>query len=160
MNSQIEKLFENAESRYLKPEELDILNHYVSSLPERLEVYRRLRDEEISIMQHVADQLQAAFPQEKQETLERCLKNALLVMRYCAMSMLLDDESFVQERLLDWLSQTLAVYNSQAVDATLYRLLNQAISQAFTPAQINLIKPSLSLAQRALLSSPATATSA
>lgn len=151
MHQQIEAIFDEAESRYLKPEELSILSKYVDSLPQRLEAYRQLRDRELEVMQQVADQLQAEMPQEKVETLERSLKNALLMLRYCAMAMLLNDESFVQERLLSWLGRTVQTYNTQAVDRTLYRLLNQRLSQSLSSDQINLLKPSLLLAQNSLL---------
>ncbi|MEB3337538.1 MAG: hypothetical protein VKJ46_08760 [Leptolyngbyaceae bacterium] len=151
MDAQIATIFDEAESRYLKSEELNILSQYVSSLPQRLETYRLLRDKELEIMQQVADQLQLAMPQETTANLERCLKHALLMLRYCAMSMLLNDESFVKERLLGWLSQTVQAYNTQAIDSTLYRLLNQRLSQVFNPGQLGLLNPPLKLAQTTLL---------
>src|SRR6478672_454670 len=147
MHQQLESLFDEAENRYLKPEELGVLSQYVDSLPQRLETYRQLRDQELALMQQVADQLQAVMPQESIETLERSIKNALLVLRYCAMAMLLNDTSFVQNRLLNWLSRTVQTYNTQAVDMALYRLLNQRLTQVFNPQQLSLLKPSLALAQ-------------
>lgn len=151
MHPQIDTIFDNAEKRYLKPEELDVLNQYVDSLPGRLETYRILRDQEVDILQPVADQLQAALPNEKQEDLERSIKNALLMLRYCAMAMLLNDESFVQDRLLSWLEKSAQVYKTYSIDSTLYRLLNQRLSQTLTPQQLNLLKPPLALAQSSLL---------
>jgi hypothetical protein len=152
MHQQLESLFDEAESRYLKPEELGVLSQYVDSLPQRLETYRLLRDQELDLMQQVADQLQTAMPQEKTETLERSIKYALLMLRYCAMAMLLNDNSFVQNRLLSWLTRTVQTYNTQTVDMALYRLLNQRLSQVLTPQQLSLLKPPLALAQSTLLS--------
>lgn len=151
MHQHLETLFDEAENRYLKPEELKLLSQYVESLPQRMETYRLLRDQEIELMQQVADQLQAALPQEKTEALERSIKNALLMLRYCAMAMLLNDESFVAERLLNWLSRTMQAYDSQKIDATLYRLLNQRLTQVFNPQQMSLLSPPLLLAQKSLL---------
>ena len=151
MHPQIDTLFDEAEKRYLKPEELEILNRYVDSLPDRMETYRRLRDLEVDIMQPVADQLQSALPNERQEDLERSLKNALLMLRYCAMAMLLSDDSFVHNRLLSWLEKSAQVYKTYSIDSTLYRLLNQRLSQTLTPQQLNLLKPSLALAQSSWL---------
>jgi hypothetical protein len=151
MHQHLETLFDEAENRYLKPEELKLLSQYVESLPQRMETYRLLRDQEIELMQQVADQLQAALPQEKTEVLERSIKNALLMLRYCAMAMLLNDESFVAERLLGWLSRTMQAYDSQKIDATLYRLLNQRLTQVFSPQQMSLLSPPLLLAQKSLL---------
>ncbi len=157
MHPQLETLFDDAESRYLKPEELQLISQYVDSLPERLEVYRLLRDQELDLMQSVADRLQAELPQEPQATLERSIKNALLMLRYCAMSLLLNDETFVRDRFLSWVSQTVEVYNSQSVDVKLYRLLNQRLSQMLTPRQINLLAPMLTMAQKALAQPNGTA---
>jgi hypothetical protein len=156
MHPNIDTLFDEAEKRYLKPEELEVLSHYVDSLPERLETYRRLRDTEVEVMQHVADQLQAALPNERQADLERSLKNALLMLRYCAMAMLLNDDSLVQERLLGWLETSVQVYKTYTIDSTLYRMLNQRLSQTLTPSQLNLLKPPLALAQSSLLKLLAT----
>jgi hypothetical protein len=150
MHPQLETIFDEAENRYLKPEELNLLGEYVDSLPERLEAYRSLRDRELKIMQSVADQLQLELPQENVEMLERSIKNALLMLRYCAMGMLLNDEAFVQERLLGWLSQTVQVYDTRSVDAVLYRLLNQRLKQALNPRHLALLGAMLLLAQNTL----------
>ncbi|MDX2216131.1 MAG: hypothetical protein SFY66_22895 [Oculatellaceae cyanobacterium bins.114] len=151
MHPQIESIFNEAENRYLKPEELSTLGQYVDSLPERLETYRTIRDRELEIMQAVADQLQIEMPQEKVENLERSIKNALLTLRYCSMGMLLNDESLVKERLIDWLSQTIKVYNTQTIDSTLHRLLNQQLGQVLNPQQLMLLNSTLTPAQDALL---------
>jgi Phycobilisome protein len=151
MHPQIESIFDEAENRYLKPEELSFLGQYVDSIPERLETYRLIRDRELEIMQAVADQLQVEMPDEKVEHLERSIKNALLMLRYCAMGMLLNDEGLVRERLIGWLGQTMKIYNTQALDSTLYRLLNQQLSQVLNSKQMVLINSMLTLAQDALL---------
>ncbi|MCS6812843.1 MAG: hypothetical protein NZ772_04625 [Cyanobacteria bacterium] len=151
MHPQIEAIFDEAENRYLKPEELTVLNQYVDSLPARLEVYQVLRDRELEIMQPVADQLQAQLPSAKSNDLERSLKNALLTLRYCAMAMLLNDESFVQERLLSWLKQKAQLYNTQEIDTVLYRLLDEKLGQFLNPAQIGLLSPFLQLAKTQLV---------
>lgn len=151
MHSNIEAIFDEAENRYLKTEELGLINQYVDSLPARLDTYRTLRDRELEVMQQVADQLQAAMPQEKVENLERCIKTALLTLRYCAMAMLLNDESFVRERLLSWVCETAGTYQTQTIDATLYRLLNQHLAKTLTSVQMGLFAPMLKLAETAIL---------
>ncbi|MDX2232305.1 MAG: hypothetical protein NW220_21910 [Leptolyngbyaceae cyanobacterium bins.349] len=150
MHPQIEALFDEAERRYLKPEELGLLNQYVDSLPARLTAYRTLRDRELDVMQPVADQLQVEMPQEKIEHLERALKNALLTLRYCAMGMLLNDETFVKERLVSWLGGTMSLYNSQAINTTLYRLIHQRLSQVLGGQAMSLLTPHLLMAQTLL----------
>lgn len=160
MHPQIADIFDEAENRYLKPEELKLISQYVASIPERLDTYRNLRDRELEIMQAVADQLQADLPQEPEEALERCLKNALLMLRYCALSLLLNDETLVEQRFLDWVRPLAKAYDTKSIDAKLYRMLNQQLTKVLTAKQMSYLSPSLSLAQEALLSQPAAATSA
>jgi hypothetical protein len=152
MHSQIATVLEAAESRYLKPEELKLIGQYVASMPERLDTYRSLRDRELEIMQAVADQLQADLPQESEENLERCIKHALLMLRYCALSLLVNDESLIQHRFLEWVGPLAKAYDTKIIDAKLYRLLNQQLSKALTAKQMGYLSPSLALAQEALLS--------
>lgn len=147
MHSQIETLFDEAESRYLKPEELQVLSQYVDSLPARLMTYRNLRDRELEIMQQVADQLQAELPEATIENLERAIKNALLTLRYCAMGLLLNDETFVKERLMSWLGGTMSLYNSGTINTVLYRLMHQQLSTVLGPQPMSLLTPHLIMAQ-------------
>lgn len=160
MQSNLEALFNEAETRYLKAEELQLLNQYVSSLPNRIDAYRALRDREIDLMQWVADQVQGMLPNEKVETLERSIKNALLVLRYSAMGMLLNDETFVQEKLQGWLTQTMRVFNTQAVDTALYQLLDRRLAEVMTPQQTGLLSSHLARAKAVVLQETPTATSA
>lgn len=150
MHPQIEALFDEAESRYLKPEELAVLSQYVESLPARLITYRTLRDRELDVMQQVADQLQAELPQEKIEHLERAIKDALLTLRYCAMGMLLNDETFIRERLTSWLNGTMSLYNSQTINTVLYRLMHQRLSEVLGTQAMSFLTPPLLMAQTLL----------
>lgn len=157
MHPQITQLFDEAESRYLKPDEIGTVHQYITSLPERLDAYRSLRDQELDLMQRVANQLQHDA-NISIETLERSLKHALLLLRSSAMAMLLDDETYLQKRLLQWLTPTMQVYQSQAIpersaaiDTALYRSLNQQLQQTLTPQQLQRLKPMLVLAQTTLL---------
>jgi len=147
MYPQLESAFNEAEHRYLQPEELSAITQYVSSLPKRMDAYCALRDKEIGIMQQVADQLVRTLPGETTEALERSIKNALLVMRYCAMGMLLNDETFVKERLQTWMGQTMKAYHSQAVDSALYLLLTQYLNQSLTLQHLSSFNPMLAIAQ-------------
>jgi hypothetical protein len=150
MNPNIESALDDADNRYLKPEELGLLSQYATSLPTRLESYQSLRDHELEIMQWVADQLQAEMPIEPVENLERSLKNALLMLRCCGMAMLLDDESYVQNRFLVWATPMTTVYSSQLVDTTLYGLLNHRLNQVLGTERMSYLTPLLSFAQDAL----------
>lgn len=151
MHPQIESLFDDADTHYLKPNELSFIHQFVSSLPNRVDTYRALRDRELEVMQWVADQLQAELPTEPVEHLERSIKTALLILRTCAMGMLLDDDTFVADRLLGWLTGILKAYDTRAIDRILHRLLNQKLTGTLTPKQLELLTPQISRAQAILL---------
>jgi Phycobilisome protein len=150
MDLQIANLFDEAETHYLAANELQVLGQYVDSLPARLYAYRTLRDRELEIMQAVADQLQVELPQETIENLERAIKNALLSLRCCAMGMLLNNETFVKDRLNSWFSGTMEAYNQQTIatiNRSLYRLLMQQLSAVLEPQPAKLLLPYLVQAQ-------------
>ncbi|HEY9736516.1 MAG TPA: hypothetical protein V6D06_09540 [Trichocoleus sp.] len=152
MNPKLDALFNEPEKRYLNAEELSVLSQYVSSIPERMKVYRLLRDQEVALMQPVADALQQQLPEMAEAALERSVRNGLLILRYAAMAMLMDDEQFVDHRLQGWLPEIAKAYNTQAVDQKLFEILSQRLAQTLPPQQMSLLKPCLSKAQ-ALLSS-------
>jgi hypothetical protein len=146
MTFKLDALFDAPDKRYLDANDLNVLSQYVSSIPERVNVYRILRDQEVTVMQSVADTLQQqANPSEA--ALERSLRNGLMVMRYVAMAMLLDDQAFVEERLRGWLPEIVKAYETQALDRQLFQLLEQKLAAVLSPAQMSLLKPSLAKAQ-------------
>jgi hypothetical protein len=160
MNPTLEALFDEPEKRYLQPDELNVLSQYVSSMPERIKVYRQLRDDEVQTMQPVADQLQQRFTQVPEDSLKRSIQHGLLVLRYAAMAMLMDDPSFVTKRLQSWLPDMVAAYDTLAVDETLHQLLAQRLSSSLTAQQFALLSPALTVAKQLLRGgSPSAATS-
>lgn len=158
MNPKIESLLNEAEDRYLKSDELASLGHYVVSMPDRLDVYRSLRDREVEIMQPVADQLQTRYPNDP-DVLERSIKNGLLILRYCSMAMLLDDVEFVNERIRDWLDQVVQAYESQAIEQFLYQLLEQQIQTVLGVKAQTLLHPYLEAVQAYLKQLPQSSAS-
>lgn len=152
MNPKLDALFNEPEKRYLNADELSVLSQYVSSIPERMKVYRLLRDQEVTLLQPVADALQQQMPELTEAVLERSVRNGLLILRYAAMAMLMDDEQFVDNRLQGWLPEIAKAYNTQAVDQKLFEFLSQRLAQTLPPQQMSLLKPCLAKAQ-ALLSS-------
>ena len=152
MHPQIESIFDEAENRYLKAEELSVLTGYMDSLPQRMEAYQLLRDRELDIMQPIADLLQATLPKVSTTDIERSLKHALLSLRYCAMAMLLNDETFVQERLLNWLVKKIRAYNTHTIDVVLYPLLEQKLADVLNPTQLGFLMPFLTLVKENVLS--------
>lgn len=151
MYPEIKTLLNEAEQQYLQPQQMETFNNHVLSITTRIEAYELLRDNELSIFQPIADQLLATFPQEKQESLERVLKNWLLVIRYCGMAMLLNNPEFIQRRLLEWLTDVVQVHQTQAIDLTIYQLLQVRLPQFLSREHMALVQPFLAQTEETLL---------
>lgn len=151
MHPEIEVLLDQAENRFLKAEELIAFKRQAASLAQRLKIYEFLREKEVSIFQPIANKLQEAFPDEKQETLERSLKHWLLVLRYCAMAMLLNDRAFLEQRLLDWLSGLVEAHQTQKIELTIFNLLQTRIEEILSEQARAILQPFLDQAQSILI---------
>lgn len=151
MIPKIQELINQAQDRYLASDELGLMESYVSSLPERLKLYKLIRDREIDILQSVADQVPSDIPNIAVEDLEVGIKNLVLVLRYSSMAMLLNDESFLKERLLNWLEGIMSMRDMRRLNDTLYKLLNQILRQQFSPNQLALLQPLITTAQVTLI---------
>jgi len=139
MHPTLESVFNDAESRYLNTNELNIVGGYVESIPDRLEVYRILRDEEVNILQPVVDQLQQQFPASEAKRLERSTKNGILSLRTCAMGMLLNDQAYVQERI-QWIKQTQKNNSLEDIDKVFYPLLEQQLNKTLGNLKMKLLQ--------------------
>lgn len=151
MIPKIQELINQAQDRYLATDELGLMEGYVTSLPERLKLYKVIRDREIEFLQTVADQVASELPSVTDEDLEVGVKNLILVLRYCSMAMLLGDENFLKERLLSWLEGIMSMRDMRRLNETLYKLLNQVLRQNISPSQLALIQPFITTAQVTLI---------
>ena len=127
MMPKIQELISQAQDRYLASDELGLMESYVSSLPDRLMLYKQIRDREINILQAVADQVPTELPSVSEEELETGIKNLILVLRYSSMAMLLNDENFLKQRLLNWLEGIMSMRDMRRLNEILYKLLNQGL---------------------------------
>jgi hypothetical protein len=127
------------------------MESYISSLPDRLQLYKLIRDREIDILQAVANQVPAELANVTDEELESGIKNLILVLRYSSMAMLLNDENFLKQRLLNWLEGIMSMRDMRRLNETLYKLLNQELKKQFSSTQLLLIQPLITAAQVTLI---------
>ncbi|WP_055075051.1 hypothetical protein [Pseudanabaena sp. 'Roaring Creek'] len=151
MIPKIQDLINQAQDRYLASDELGLMESYINSLPERLKLYKLIRDREIDILQAVADQVPSELPNVTEADLETGIKNLILVLRYSSMAMLLNDENFLKQRLLNWLEGIMSMRDMRRLNETLYKLLNQGLRQQVSPVQLALIQPLITAAQVTLI---------
>ncbi len=147
MYPELQALIHKSEHQYLQQADLDKLTQEVSTLRQRLAVYRVLRDQEITIFQSVADKLLTKLPQEKTHKIETCVRHWLLVTRYSAMAMLLNNPEFLERRLLEWLTDIAQAHEYQVISENLHSLLLKQLEKVLEDEGINYIKPFLDQAQ-------------
>jgi hypothetical protein len=147
MQSPIDSIFDEAENRYLKPEELQGIGQYVASIAERMSAYRALRDRELELIQQAADQLQLDMPGIETAVLERAVKNGMLTLRHCGMAMLFDDQNFVQTRLLNWLKDSIELHQAHGADAAFFGLMKQQVRLSLNAQQMALLEPFFNLVE-------------
>lgn len=151
MHPELESLLVEAETRYLKPEEITAFKRYVATIAARLKTYELLREKELTVFQSVTDELQNAFPNVKEEILERSLTNWLLTVRHCGMAMLLNDSEFLNQRAGEWLSGLVNAHRSQEIEAKIYQLLQARLKEVLPAQALELLQPFLEQTQNIFL---------
>lgn len=154
MHPDLQSLFYKSQEHYLQAVEIKLLKHHIGDLGSRLATYKLLRDQEVSLFQPVADQLEQLYPREDKRVLEQCLIQWMTVMRYAAMGMLIHNNEFVQHRLLEWLTDILQAQKTQDISDRIYELLKAQLRQMVSTEQLDLILPYLDQARATLVGAP------
>jgi Phycobilisome protein len=145
-----QELIHQAESEYLNSNEIELLKGEVSTFKQRIHLYKTIRDKEISMFQEIADQLVLDMSEKDPRNIENCLRQWLLIMRYCAMAMLINNPEFLERRLLEWLIDIVEVEETQAISNSLYSLLMGKLNKLVSDQQVTYIEPFLSQAKEYL----------
>ncbi|MCG9892912.1 MAG: phycobilisome protein [Thermosynechococcaceae cyanobacterium MS004] len=152
MDTALQSLLYAADDHYLSDADLDRFHQDIQSLAERIETYETLRDRELAILQPTADYLSEEFPTADPKLLERSVIHWINILRYSAMAMLLNDQAFLSQRILEWMPDLVQAYQLQDIEKTLYRFLQMQLKNSLSPEQLNLLKPYLEEAHATLLS--------
>ena len=155
MIDQLNLLFHAAEEGYLQDSDLQTFETIIDNLEERLNLYEKLRDSEDKLVQRLALNLEEGYPSEPPRRLQLALQHQVLVMRYCAMAMLIDDPDFLKYRLLEWLPEVVAAHDLQEILNSLDRFQQKRLKKFLSSAERELIDPYLQLAKDMILEQPA-----
>lgn len=155
MYPELQALIHEAEFQYLQAEDLGQLSDHVSSLQDRLATYKIIRDQEIEMFQTVADKLLEIFPQQNPQQIETAIKHWLLVIRYCAMAMLLNNPEFLERRLLEWFTDIVKAHEVENIENSLYSILQAQLLENLSETQIDCLQPFLEQARNALINTEA-----
>ncbi len=154
MPTHLESLRDRAEMDYLQSEDLQQFCQQTQALAERVALYEALRDRELAIFTAVVQQLQEAGSEASQQAQEQGLRHWVLILRYGALSMVLEQPQILQQLLQDWLARVVAAHQLGELCATLYPLLAHTLKQQLSADQFAYLEPYLAIAHQAL--TPAT----
>ncbi len=138
----LSEFFRESDKRYLTAAELKTLGRYTLSLPHRLAIYRQIRDQELDLLQPVADGLESAMAGMSVTAIEQSLKLGIAVMRASAMAMLTNDIASLDDTLR-WVSQSQSNHGSQQMDELCFQLVAQQLEQRLEAAHFKLLLPYL-----------------
>lgn len=141
----LENVLERSDGNYISAEDLEKLDQSIVSWQSRRETYNLLQAKENAIISQVLTQFQSQNSQLAQkmgnELMEKCQRDLTLVLRHCAMAMLLQDKALLEERLLFWMQNIMRALRRQKICDRLYSLLEQVLPEHLPPENVHLLLP-------------------
>lgn len=133
MNAEIERMFSDAEGRYLEPTEQSSFTQYALSVDKRLKAMRALEEKEAEIIESSLDALWQEMPDFKTRhphAREKAVRDMTLVYRYAALAMVRNDETFLTQKLSVWFRTLVQAFDmSQALQFVYARLIDETQSR-------------------------------
>jgi Phycobilisome protein len=150
----LENLSKEADARYATDEELEFIEGYVQTFALRQQVYLKLKSLESKIVDGVYAKLRSQDPQllenGGEDVSEKWKRDTFRVMRYVALTVLVDDAENLKSQFLIWYQTIMQAFGSErSCDAT-YNTMQQVIKQILDPQEFMLVAPVLEL-NRSLL---------
>lgn len=142
MHEDIKALALEAEMRYLKSTEIDTLQSHVGQLKDRLAVYKKLRDYEVTLFEKILVSIQ--IPEDSPEDvarLEQAIVECASALRYGAMAMLLNSPEFLQRRLLEFCIPMVEGQGSNQFTQKIYQLLNTKLREILSVEDMAYLSP-------------------
>ncbi|HEY9895543.1 MAG TPA: phycobilisome protein [Candidatus Sericytochromatia bacterium] len=150
LNHKLEKSILEADGRYLGAQELSQLEHYARSYAVRLQTYQQLRDNNDKFILHALRKLAQSYPELIQQHGQRCKYDMTEVLRYVALSILRDDETFFREQIMSWLDTILLAHKRTAHCVLAYRYLQEAIATTLSNDALAMTRPYFDLITQSL----------
>jgi len=153
MNTQFESMFSEAEGRYLLAGETRKLDNYAKSLENRIAAMQALEQAESKILEETNSALFRAMPELESnhfEAVSKSERDMRLVLRYCALAMVRDDQGYLEEKLLHWLRTILHAFKFPRALDIAYRTLAERTEAHLEPQHAALVVPYIRLTHSVL----------
>ena len=140
INHTLEKQFLRADGQYLDAQGIDNIERYIQTYTTRLETYQNLREHSNTLIFQTLNRLEEIYPKLIDKHRQRCTYDMETVLRYVALSILRDDETFFSEEIVSWLDTILTSYKRHGHCAKAYQLLLESIEANMPSANVVLIR--------------------
>lgn len=151
---ELERLSVEADARYASDDELDFINGYIQSFSLRRQTYLKLQALESEIIEQVYTRLRSLDPTLLQNGTEdisdKWKRDTLKVMRYVALTVLIDDPEYLKSQFLIWFQTVMQAFNAERSCHDTYHIMQQIVKQVLEPQEAALVNPVLEL-NRSLL---------
>jgi hypothetical protein len=150
----LENLSVLADGRYASDDELEFIGSYVKSFNLRQQTYLRLKSLEAKIVEQVYTKLRSLDPKflknGAEDISEKWKRDTLRVLRYVALTVLIDDSENLKEQFLIWFQTIMQAFRAERSCYATYEIMQQVVKQLLEPQEIALVCPVLEL-NRSLL---------
>lgn len=151
---ELQKLSVEADARYASDDELDFINSYIQSFSTRSQTYLKLQALESKIIEQVYTKLRSLDPTLLQDGSEdisdKWKRDTLRVMRYVALTVLIDDPEHLKSQFLIWFQTIMQAFNAESSCHATYDIMQQVVKQVLEPQEAALVNPVLELTRSLL----------
>jgi len=154
MLRKLKQLGTDADGRYASDAELQFMDTYIDSFDSRIEAYQRIKEVEKKIVDTVLTKLQTSYPNllmPKGENLQAKWKqDTLRVLRYSAMTVLLDDPELLRQQFLYWFQTIMQAFGAQEACNVTYLVMQDVVKELLPPKIADLLCPILEISRNLL----------
>lgn len=141
LNHQLQQAIIDADGQYLSAEALHPLENYYDTYRNRLDAYQEISQKSNDLVLAALRKFARVHPEIIQHSAKRCQYDMTQVLRYMALSLLLDDEFMFQEKMMFWLDTMLRAHHKQEACCKAYHYLQESAQELLTANTAALIRP-------------------
>ena len=151
MLQQLERLCTNTDGRYATDAELSFFQDYLRTARLRFSLYQKIQKLESKLVQKTLAQLKLTNPnllmQGNVDMTAKCQRDTVLMLRYTAASLLIDDPDIFRDGVLIWLQTIMKSFKTENSYRETYRIIQIVIRQSLTPEEAKLFSPLLEMSR-------------
>lgn len=150
----LENLIEQSDGSYIQSQDLDVVEKIIHTWGDRRRAYQNIQAREGDIVEKTL----ARFREENEilvrsapdTILKKCKNDLTLVLRNCAMAMLLQDEELLKDRFLIWMQNIMRALRNQKYNVHIYQIIQDIVMEELPQEEAVLVLPYLRMTHQFL----------